>query len=300
MRIGLNQFCWPSGTDVADTLAKTKALGYECFEVCMTAGRAPAAAGGGVTDALDIAGYYNRLLHEGSPDEDFHQLARLAQEAGLPISSVGGVMTFSLYPLTAKDKTTAQKAMDSVKRMADAARIVGADTLLIIPGLLDEHTGYEEGFARAQRRVADLAAYAGEGLTLAIENVWNNMLYSPLELNRFVDEIDADNVGLYFDIANARRFGYPQQWIRTMGHRIKKLHIKDYRMSIDNINGFTNILDGDVDWPAVMSALTDIGYDGDLVVELIPPAHTLVKHTLHHALQTLKALCAKTASEEPV
>ena len=96
--------------------------------------------------------------------------------------------------------------------------------------------------------------------------------------------------GIYFDIANARRFGSPEQWIRTLGKRILSFHCKDYRMSLDNINAFTNLLDGDVNYPAVIEAIREIGYDGDLVVELTPPAHYLVENTLAYALGTLKDL----------
>lgn len=127
-------------------------------------------------------------------------------------------------------------------------------------------------------------------VNLMIENVWNNMLYSPLEMGRFVDETGKKNVGICFDIANARRFGYPEQWIRTLGSRIMEFHCKDYRMSVDNINGFTNLLDGDVNYPAVMEAIREIGFDGDLIVELIPPAHYLVDQTLGYARNTLAAL----------
>ena len=160
----------------------------------------------------------------------------------------------------------------------------------MIPGVATEDMAYEEAYTTAQERVSELADYA-PSVGLMIENVWNNMLYSPLELARFVDEMGRKNVGICFDIANARRFGYPEQWIRTLGGRILEFHCKDYRMSVDNINGFTNLLDGDVNYPAVMAAIRDIGFDGDLIVELIPPAHHLVERTLRHALETLRELC---------
>ena len=103
-----------------------------------------------------------------------------------------------------------------------------------------------------------------------------------------MDETGRSNVGVYFDIANARRFGWPQQWIRTLGRRIRQFHCKDYRMSVDTINGFTNLLDGDVDWPEVMTAIRETGYNGELVVELVPPAHYLVENTLTYAQNTLR------------
>ena len=173
--------------------------------------------------------------------------------------------------------------------MLDAAQTLGAGSILVIPGIATEDLRYEQAYETAQTRVAQLADYA-PGIQLMIENVWNNMLYSPLEMARFVDEMGKDNVGICFDIANARRFGSPEQWIRTLGKRVRELHCKDYRMSIDNINGFTNILDGDVNYPAVFAAAREIGFDGNWVVELIPPAHYMVDRTLRHALEALRAL----------
>lgn len=289
MRLGINQFCFPASCDVAEALSRAKALGFDCMEICLTADQRPGQAVGGVTDALDISGYYNRLLHEHAGESEFRQLRKLSEDIGLPISSVGGIISFSIYPLTSKDSATAQRSMDAVRRMLDAAQVLGASSALVIPGIATQDMGYEEAYRIAQERISTLADYAPQ-VELMIENVWNNMLYSPLEMARFVDETGRKNVGICFDIANARRFGYPEQWIRTLGGRIREFHCKDYRMSVDNINGFTNLLDGDVDYSAVLSAIREIGFDGDLIVELIPPAHHLVDATLRHALAALREL----------
>ena len=276
--------------DVSEALHRAKGLGYDCMEICLTADRKPGPAVGSVTDALDISGYFNRLLHEHAGEAEFLQLRRMAEEVGIPLCSVGGIISFSIYPLTAREPEVVQTSMDAVRRMLDAAQVLGAASALVIPGVATEDMAYEEAYTTAQERVSELADYA-PSVGLMIENVWNNMLYSPLELARFVDEMGRKNVGICFDIANARRFGYPEQWIRTLGGRILEFHCKDYRMSVDNINGFTNLLDGDVNYPAVMAAIRDIGFDGDLIVELIPPAHHLVERTLRHALETLRELC---------
>lgn len=292
MKIGVNQFCFPSNYDVKDSLKIAKCLGFDTFEVCMTAGRKVKGAGG-VSDALDISGYHNRLLNLSSSDKDIRELKCIADDIGIAVTGVGGILSFSIYPLTATDALTAEKSIDAIRRMLDAARILGSDNILVIPGMLTQNSRYEEAYSLAQERITLLADYAPE-ITLSIENVWNNMLYSPLELSRFVDETGRKNVGIYFDVANARRFGYPHQWIYTLGKRIKRLHCKDYRVSIDNINGFTNILDGDVDYPAVIKALQVISYEGELVVELIPPAHCQVERTLQFARETLLTLLKNT------
>lgn len=288
MNIGVNQFCFPMSYDVRDAIAAAARLGFDSMEVCFTAADG-ARPGGGVTDALDISGYHNRLLHAGASQSDLHELRAIADDHGMRISSIGGIVTFTIYPLTSPDAAVAQKSMDAVRRMLDAAHILGADTVLVIPGMLTADMRYEAAYELAQSRVAKLSEHAPD-ICLAVENVWNGMLYTPLEMRRFVDETGRANVGVYFDIANARRFGWPEQWIRTLGSRIRKFHCKDYRLSVDTINGFTNLLDGDVNWPAVITAIRDIGYDGDLVVELVPPAHHLVENTLAYAQATLKTL----------
>ncbi len=289
MKIGINQFCFPDSYDVREAIETAAQLGFDSIEVCLTAGAVSAVPSGGVTDALDISGYRNRLLNVDSTEQDMLELEKIAEDCGIRISSIGGIVSFSVYPLTSEDETIAQKGMDAVKKMLDAARITGADTVLVIPGMLTEDMRYERAYELAQNRICELADYASE-INVAIENVWNNMLYSPMELSRFVDETGRRNVGIYFDIANARRFGYPEQWIYSMGTRIKKFHCKDYRMEIDNINAFTNILDGDVNYPAVIRAMREIGYEGDLVVELTPPAHYLVENTVKYAMETLRTL----------
>ena len=288
MNIGVNQFCFPMAYDVKDALLAAKRLGFETIELCLTAADA-ACGGGGVTDALDISSYHNRLLNVHSTPQDLQELKKLAQDAGIRIGSIGGIVSFSIYPLTSRDPAVAQKSMDAVKKMMDAADELGAKNVLVIAGMLTPDMRYEEGYTLAQERVAKLARHAPH-INIGIENVWNGMLYSPLEMNRFVDETGMKNVGIYFDIANARRFGSPEQWIRTLGKRILSFHCKDYRMSLDNINAFTNLLDGDVNYPAVIEAIREIGYDGDLVVELTPPAHYLVENTLAYAQGTLREL----------
>ncbi len=288
MKIGINQFCWPASMDVRTAMETSKRLGYDSFEACFTAAES-AKSGGGVTDTLDISTYHNPLLNVYSTDANVRELRLMSDDLGLPIDSVGSIVSFSVYPLTAEDESTARKCEHALKKMIDAAHILGAKSVLIIPGMLTPDMDYAAAYHRVQERLVKLADYAG-GIMLAVENVWNHFLYSPLELNRLVDETGRPNIGIYFDIGNARRFGYPQQWIRTMGKRIQRLHLKDYRVSVDNICAFTNLLDGDVDWPEVARALKDIDYKGDAIVELIPPAHHHVDLTLDFARKTARRL----------
>ena len=105
---------------------------------------------------------------------------------------------------------------------------------------------------------------------LAVENVWNRFLLSPVEMRDFIDQFDSEWVGSYFDVGNVMLYGHPEDWIRTLGKRIAAVHMKDFRVNVGNLDGFVDLLSGDVDYPAVMAALRETGYDGPCTAEIVP------------------------------
>jgi hexulose-6-phosphate isomerase len=108
------------------------------------------------------------------------------------------------------------------------------------------------------------------GVTIAVENVWNKFLLSPLEMRGFIDSFKSKRVGAYFDVGNVLLTGYPEQWIKILGKRIKRIHIKDFKKSVGTVDGFVDLLKGDVDFTAVKKALAAIGYKGYVTAEMIP------------------------------
>ena len=107
-------------------------------------------------------------------------------------------------------------------------------------------------------------------MRLGIENVWNRFLMSPHEMAAFIDQFNSPWIGAYVDVANLIPFGYAEDWIRTLGKRVAGVHFKDYRRSVGTADGFVDLLEGDVNWPAVVEALNEIGYDGPVAAEMIP------------------------------
>jgi hexulose-6-phosphate isomerase len=82
---------------------------------------------------------------------------------------------------------------------------------------------------------------------------------------RFIDDCGSKIVGAQFDTGNTVRYSPPHEWIPILGKRIKKLDIKDYKKQHDgNLGaGFSaKLLEGDVDWPQVMTELKKIEYTG--------------------------------------
>ncbi len=129
-----------------------------------------------------------------------------------------------------------------------------------------------------------------------MENVWNKFLLSPLEMKSFVDQFHSKNVGVYFNVANTLAIAYPEHWIEILGSRIKRVHFKDYRRNVGSVDGFCDMLSGDVDWPAVMAALRKVGYDGWIAAEMIPPVPfykhcpEVLIHTTARAMDAIFAL----------
>lgn len=153
------------------------------------------------------------------------------------------------------------------------AKLYGAGTVLLVAGRVNEQNPYDKNYEETQQRIRDATAYAEQhGIKLLVENVWNNFLLSPLEMARYIDELASPWVGAYFDIGNVLRYGWPEQWIRILGKRIGKIHIKDYSRKEEKEGsgrGFNvGIGEGDCDWPAVRKALAEIGYSGWATAEV--------------------------------
>ena len=122
-----------------------------------------------------------------------------------------------------------------------------------------------------QEQAKKLAKIAEEyGVQIGFENVWNKFLLSPLEMRNFIDAVGSDWVGAYFDTGNVVYSGYPEHWINILGKRIKKVHFKDYRKGVGTLDGFVDLLAGDVNYPEVMKAFDEIGYDDWVSAEMIP------------------------------
>ncbi len=204
---------------------------------------------------------------EASPMKDLdaaRRLGRLARQAGVPIHSIvrGGWDA----PFSDPDPKVIDKGLATMETALRSAKALGADAVLLVPAIVNEKVSYAQAYKRSQRHIRKLLPLAEElGVTIAVENVWNKFLLSPLEFARYVDEFDSPWLKAYFDIGNVILFGYSQDWIRTLGKRIVKIHLKDFKR-----RGYewTNLLDGDVNWPQVRRALDEIGYDGYLTTEL--------------------------------
>jgi len=150
---------------------------------------------------------------------------------------------------------------------------------LVVPGAVNvafepgsEIVEYDVAYERALSALKELAPVAEElKVSIGVENVWNKFLLSPMEMRDFIDAVGSPYVGSYFDVGNVLFCGYPEHWVKILGSRIKKVHFKDYRRNVGSLDGFVDLLAGDVDYKSVKAALDKIGYDNWVTAEMLPP-----------------------------
>lgn len=226
-----------------------------------------------------------------SPDGDIRRLAEKIDDAGLEVSAVYSRQQWR-SPITSSDPAIAEQGRTIVRRLAECATLLGSDAVLVILGGVDnglfsqqpEIVPYDVAYERSHERIRALAAEVAAGPfrgALCIENVWNKFLLSPLEMRAFIDAVASPSVGVYFDVGNIMLYGYPEQWIRILGPRIRRVHLKDFRRAVGTLDGFVGLLQGDADWPAVATALRTAGYSSYLTAEVLP-AYTHHGHRLVH------------------
>jgi len=204
---------------------------------------------------------------EGSPMSDLdaaRELGKKARDAGTPVHSIvyGGWGA----PLSDPDPDKVKKGLAGMETALKSAKALGATAVLLVPAIVTETVSYGDAYKRSQANIRKLLPLAEDlDVIIAVENVWNKFLLSPLEFVRYVDEFESPHLRAYFDIGNVIIFGYSQDWIRTLGKRIVKMHLKDFKRS-----GYkwTNLLEGDVNWPQVRKAINEVGYNGFMTPEL--------------------------------
>ncbi|MEM7656006.1 MAG: sugar phosphate isomerase/epimerase family protein [Bacteroidota bacterium] len=171
-------------------------------------------------------------------------------------------------PLSHPDPSVRAQTRESMKDALRATKRYGGTTVLLVPGVVGKETSYADAYRRSQEEIRQILPVAEEtGVKIAIENVWNNFLISPVEAARYIDEFDNEMIGWYFDVGNIVRYGWPEHWIEALGSRIIKIDIKEYSRKKQVEEGIwegfkVKLTEGDCDWKAVNQALAKVGYQG--------------------------------------
>jgi len=269
MKIGASYWMFEGGLEakkpVGEAMQEAKDAGFESIELAIAS---------------------EGVLTENTTEAECEAILATAEKVGIEISSVASGESWSYSP-TANNPGVRQRIIDFTKKALWVAKWLGTDAYLFVPGAVDvfflpdaEVIAYDVCYERAVEGIKQILATAEEaGVTLCIENVWNKFLLSPLETRDFIDGFSSERVGAYFDVGNVLLTGYPDQWIRILGERIKRVHIKDFKTSVGTVEGFVDLLEGNVDFEQTKNALAEVGYDGYCTAEMLPYAPGRIEKT---------------------
>jgi len=209
---------------------------------------------------------------EMSGQMDVEEVLRARDETGLAIPSVCCAHHWA-KPLSHPDPKAREESIETTKLTLREAKRYGAKSILLVPAVVNKETSYDQAYKLSQEGLRKILPVAEEvGVKVALENVWNQFLLSPLEAVRFIDELGSPMVGWHFDAGNIVNYGFPEQWIRILGKRMVQLHIKEFSRTRRDKEGLwkgfdVKLLEGDNDWPAIMKAVDEVGYTGWAITE---------------------------------
>ncbi len=200
------------------------------------------------------------------------EVVRALEETGLEAASVC-CHTHWNHPLSDPDPSTRAAGLEGLRQSLRDAKRYGAGSVLLVPAVVKEEVSYATAWDRSVEEIRKAVPLAEElGVSISIENVWNNFLLSPLEAARYVDQFNSPNVGWHFDVGNIINYGWPEHWIPVLGKRIRRIHLKEFsREKADKEGrgaGFgVEFLKGSNNWPKIMKAFADAGYSGWAISE---------------------------------
>ena len=198
------------------------------------------------------------------------EIKEASATTGLPIHSVMNADHWR-YPLSSADPEVVNKSVAGMETSFRNARLWGASAILLVPGVVNAETSYKDAWMRSQTVIKQRILPMAQDFKVVVgmENVWNKFLISPLEMARYVDEFSSPWIKAYLDVGNMLFYGFPQDWTRTLGDRIARVHVKDFQLDRRNSTyAWKNLGEGDVDWPAVRQALADVKYEGWVTTEI--------------------------------
>ena len=245
-----------SPRDPVKAMQTAKELGYDCFELTVEP-----------TGVISLA----------TTQAQAERVRQEADQIGLKLRTLASGLAWGTSP-THPDPAVRAKAVQNSVKILEIASWLGVETILYLPGMVSATfipdfapQPYDQVDARAKESLQRILPAAEKlGVKIGVENVWNRYLLSPLEMQGFIDSFGSPMVGSYFDVGNVMLYGHPEHWIHLFGKRIFAAHLKDFRVNVGNLDGFVDLLAGDVNYPAVMRAFQSIGYAGPFTAEIVP------------------------------
>lgn len=244
----------------------------------------------------------NDLSPKASPKE-LAAIRQTADKIGIEISGLCSFL-FWPYPLSSNDAAKRERGLELAGLIGEAAGHMGVKNVLVVPGAVhipwrDDHEPVPNDVCekRAKEAVGKLVGRAEKlKISLNMENIFfNGFLMTPMEMNQFVDSFGSENIQVHYDTGNISMFQFAEHWIPILGKRIKNIHFKEFtKKGTDySLETFRPLLDGTINWPAVMESLDSIGYDGYVTFEYFHPFLHYPEALIYHTSDALDRMLGR-------
>jgi len=256
MKKALNAWTVDGGTVFEEMFKQLKEAGFD-----------------GVELNVDDVGHSAHSLTLETSDAELADIKALSQKFGLPVVSISTSMLGG-YRMGAPDKADREYAKQIIRAQLKYAKALGATGILIVPGGVPQQKSFIRAYALSMQTLLELKPeIEAAQINTGVENVWNGFFMSPFDMASFVDKADSPYIGAYYDIGNVVAFSWTEYWIEVLGKRICNIHVKDFKRggASGGLNAggtFVDLLEGDVNWDAVVPALQAAGFDGYLTAEV--------------------------------
>jgi L-ribulose-5-phosphate 3-epimerase len=248
---GICSIIFPKDMPRSECFTQAKSAGFDAIELSV-----------GMDLPLDIS------------RDEARRLGDAADKAGIRIATLWVSEPLHQNPLNAADPAVRARGVEAIRRSIAIATDINCGAILLYAVRLGSGAKMEYGSQETwDRFTAELTKVVPDAerakVLLNPENVWNKFLLSPLEMRSFVDQFRSEWVQTHFDAGNCMQYGYPEDWILTLGKRIRRIHFKDFKLgNRDEPARFVDLLEGDVNWKSVMAALVKTGYNGPISPEI--------------------------------
>ena len=251
MKKSINAWSVPESVDFETMFRQVKQAGFDGIEL-----------------NVDVEGSSVHCLSQKTTDRELAAIRALSEKYGLPVTGISSSLYGGL--LGSDDAKSRGEGQNLLRSQLRCAKALGADGILVVPGGIGEDCPMARAYENASRSLHEMKEEIEDsGIFVGLENVWNGFFLSPFDLRNFIDSLGSKSVGAYFDVGNVAISSSPEHWIEILGSRIGKVHVKDFaRTHGRNTGWFVNLLEGSIDWKAVMTALRGAGYEGFLTAEL--------------------------------
>ncbi|MBE28813.1 xylose isomerase [bacterium] len=238
-------------------------------------------------DSLELGISTEGVLTTNTSKAECLKIRKKINESGIFVDSMTNGLSWGVSP-TSNDKATRNKSIDLHKDAMQVASNLGCKAFLFVPGVVkspisSDIVRYDRALDRLRYAINQLLPIAEDlDIDICIENVWNGLFYSPIELRDFVDSFDSNKLGVYLDIGNLIGYQqYPPHWIELLNSRIKRVQIKDFQENFDWTGSFSfcDLGAGDVPWKETIKALHSINYNNTIIAEMLPWDETILART---------------------